>query len=59
MVQIQRKLQLRIEEQGRQLKRMFDQQQKTTNSLLNCQNTANDDTAISLEGVGVSISDKS
>ncbi|MED6130414.1 hypothetical protein PIB30_000919 [Stylosanthes scabra] len=31
----QRKLQLRIEEQGRQLKEMFDQQQKATNELFN------------------------
>ncbi|XP_054824186.1 myb family transcription factor PHL5 isoform X2 [Prosopis cineraria] len=46
-LEIQRKLQLRIEEQGRQLKMMFDQQQITSDSLLNTQNmssTANDNT---------------
>lgn len=36
--QIQRNLQLRIEEQGKQLKLMFDQQQKTTKSALETQN---------------------
>lgn len=62
-VQIQRKLQLRIEEQGKQLKMMFDQQQKTSNNLLNTQNfgtTANgDDASIGLKDVEVSISEGS
>ncbi|XP_020212972.1 myb family transcription factor PHL5 isoform X2 [Cajanus cajan] len=43
-LEIQRKLQLRIEEQGRELKKMFDQQQKTSNNLLNTQNSATDET---------------
>lgn len=37
--QIQRNLQLRIEEQGRQLKMMIDQQQKTSESLLKNQDS--------------------
>lgn len=37
-LEIQRNLQLRIEEQGRQLKMMFDQQQKTRQTLLGNQN---------------------
>ena len=56
--QIQRNLQLRIEEQGKQLKMMFDQQQKTTNSLLNKQNldiTSPDEPTFSLEDIDVSI----
>lgn len=36
--QVQRKLQLRIEEQGKQLKIMFDQQQKTNSSLFKIHN---------------------
>ena len=39
--QIQRNLQRRIEEQGRQLKMMFDQQQKTRQTLLGDQNSDN------------------
>ncbi|KAG6770226.1 hypothetical protein POTOM_025901 [Populus tomentosa] len=57
-LEIQRNLQLRIEEQGKQLKMMFDQQQKTTNSLLNKQNldiTSPDEPAFSLEDIDVSI----
>lgn len=56
--QIQRNLQLRIEEQGKQLKMMFDQQQKTTNSLLNKQNldiTSPDEPTFILEDIDVSI----
>ena len=37
-MQIQRKLQLRIEEQGKQLKKMFDLQQQTSSNLLKTQN---------------------
>ncbi|KAK6149208.1 hypothetical protein DH2020_016733 [Rehmannia glutinosa] len=40
-LEIQRNLQLRIEEQGKQLKMMFDQQQKTTQSLMETRNTSN------------------
>ncbi|KAJ6382286.1 hypothetical protein OIU77_030853 [Salix suchowensis] len=57
-LEIQRNLQLRIEEQRKQLKMMFDQQQKTTNSLLNNQNldiTSLDDPTFSLEDIDVSI----
>ncbi|CAK7342372.1 unnamed protein product [Dovyalis caffra] len=58
-LEIQRNLQLRIEEQGKQLKMMFDQQQKTTNSLLiNNQNldiTSLDEPTFSLEDIDVSI----
>lgn len=36
--QVQRQLQLRIEEQGRQLKMMIDQQQKTNSSLFQIHN---------------------
>lgn len=36
--QIQRKLQLRIEEQGKQLRMMFEQQQKTSKAFLSSQN---------------------
>ncbi|MED6152864.1 hypothetical protein PIB30_096117 [Stylosanthes scabra] len=39
----QRKLQLRIEEQGRQLKEMFDQQQKATNDLFNSHHNITND----------------
>jgi len=56
--QIQKILQLRIEEQGKQLKMMFDQQQKKTNSLLNNQNlniTSPDESTFSLEDIDVSI----
>ncbi|OIW13334.1 hypothetical protein TanjilG_02854 [Lupinus angustifolius] len=54
-LEIQRRLQLRIEEQGRQLKKMFDQQQKTTNNLMNAtQNTTNDVIAIGHKDVDVS-----
>ncbi|VVA41791.1 Hypothetical predicted protein, partial [Prunus dulcis] len=35
---IQRNLQVRIEEQGKQLKKMFDLQQKTSNDLFKTQN---------------------
>lgn len=57
--QIQRKLQLRIEEQGKQLKMMFDQQQKTSSSgdLLNTQNLGNNDKPISPKDVEVFISE--
>ncbi|KAJ1409888.1 SANT/Myb domain [Sesbania bispinosa] len=61
-LEIQRKLQLRIEEQGKQLKMMFDQQQKTSNDLLNTQNlsnTANSDKPNSPKDVEVSISEGS
>ncbi|KAB5552835.1 hypothetical protein DKX38_010146 [Salix brachista] len=57
-LEIQRNLQLRIEEQGKQLKMMFDQQQKTTNSLLNNQNldiTSPEEPTFSLEDIDVSI----
>ncbi|KAJ6778771.1 MYB-LIKE TRANSCRIPTION FACTOR FAMILY PROTEIN [Salix koriyanagi] len=57
-LEIQENLQLRIEEQGKQLKMMFDQQQKTTNSLLNNQNlniTSLDESTFSLEGIDISI----
>ncbi|KAJ6743050.1 MYB-LIKE TRANSCRIPTION FACTOR FAMILY PROTEIN [Salix viminalis] len=57
-LEIQRNLQLRIEEQGKQLKMMFDQQQKTTDSLLNNQNldiTSPDEPTFSLEDIDVSI----
>ncbi|KAJ6362062.1 hypothetical protein OIU78_002459 [Salix suchowensis] len=57
-LEIQRNLQLRIEEQGKQLKMMFDQQQKTTNGLLNNQNldiTSPEEPAFSLEDIDVSI----
>ncbi|CAL9025991.1 unnamed protein product, partial [Prunus brigantina] len=37
-LQIQRNLQCRIEEQGKQLEKMFDLQQKTSNNLLKTQN---------------------
>jgi len=60
--QIQRKLQLRIEEQGKQLKMMFDQQQKTSDSNLSTQNlsnTTNNDRPISSTDVQVSISEGS
>lgn len=60
--QIQRKLQLRIEEQGKQLKMMFDQQQKTSDSNLSTQNldnTTNNDRSISSKDVQVSISEGS
>ncbi|GAA0141056.1 hypothetical protein LIER_35323 [Lithospermum erythrorhizon] len=39
--QVQRKLQLRIEAQGEQLKMMIDQQRKTTSSLLETRNPNN------------------
>ncbi|KAJ1423237.1 SANT/Myb domain [Sesbania bispinosa] len=61
-LEIQRKLQLRIEEQGKQLKMMFDQQQKTSNDLLNTQNlsnTANSDKPNSPKDVEDSISEGS
>jgi len=45
-VQVQRKLQLRIEEQGRQLKKMFDQQQKTSNNISNSHDSGTDETTI-------------
>lgn len=57
-LEIQKILQLRIEEQGKQLKMMFDQQQKKTNSLLNNQNlniTSPDESTFSLEDIDVSI----
>lgn len=41
VVQIQRNLQMRIEEQNKQLKMMFDQQQKTTRNLTETRNTNN------------------
>ena len=56
--QIQKILQLRIEEQGKQLKMMFDQQQKKTSSLLNNQNlniTSPDESTFSLKDIDVSI----
>ncbi|KMT15337.1 hypothetical protein BVRB_3g060420 [Beta vulgaris subsp. vulgaris] len=40
-LEIQRNLQLRIEEQGKQLKMMFDQQQKTRQTLFGDQNSDN------------------
>jgi len=58
-LQIQRKLQLRIEEQGKQLKMMFDQQQKTNSTCqLNTQNldnTSNNDIPISPKDIEVTI----
>ncbi|XP_004493572.1 uncharacterized protein [Cicer arietinum] len=55
-LEIQRTLQLRIEEQGRELKKMFEQQQKTCNNLFKTPNKVNDDTKINhLEDVEVSI----
>ncbi|KAJ6304146.1 hypothetical protein OIU77_017930 [Salix suchowensis] len=57
-LEIQENLQLRIEEQGKQLKMMFDQQQRTTNSLLNNKNlniTSLDESTFSLEGIDISI----
>ncbi|CAL0311055.1 unnamed protein product [Lupinus luteus] len=55
-LEIQRTLQVRIEEQGRQLKKMFDQQQKTSNNLMNAtQKTTNDVIAIGHKDVDVSI----
>ncbi|XP_019254889.1 PREDICTED: protein PHOSPHATE STARVATION RESPONSE 1-like isoform X2 [Nicotiana attenuata] len=39
-LEIQHKLQMRIEEQGEQLKKMFDQQQKTSRSLLETRNSS-------------------
>lgn len=56
-MQVQRKLQLRIEEQGRQLKKMFDQQQKTSNNLLNAHDSATDETTITHKDGEVSISE--
>ncbi|CAJ2671331.1 unnamed protein product [Trifolium pratense] len=57
-LEIQRMLQLRLEEQGRQLKEMFDKQQKTSNNLFNTPNTVNDDsTKISHKDAEVSISE--
>ncbi|XP_021770386.1 myb family transcription factor PHL5-like [Chenopodium quinoa] len=56
-LEIQRNLQLRIEEQGRQLKMMFDQQQKTRQSLLgdqNSDNTSPNGPTFSLDDVQVS-----
>lgn len=51
--QIQRNLQLQIEEQGRQLKMMIDQQQKTSESLLKNQdfNISPFDPSISFQDV--------
>lgn len=40
-LEIQKKLQIRIEEQGKQLQMMFDQQQKTTQILVESRNTDN------------------
>lgn len=57
MVQLQRALQLRIEEQGKQLKKMFDQQQRTSDNLLNTPDIANDATAISHKDVEGSVSE--
>ncbi|CAJ1909146.1 unnamed protein product [Sphenostylis stenocarpa] len=54
-LEIQRKLQLRIEEQGRQLKKMFDQQQKKSNNLSNTQDSATDETTISHKDGEVSV----
>ncbi|OAY40584.1 myb family transcription factor PHL5 [Manihot esculenta] len=58
-LEIQKNLQLRIEEQGRKLQRMFDQQQRTSNSLLRNQNldrkSSPDDPAFSFEDIEVSI----
>jgi hypothetical protein len=49
---------LRLEEQGKQLKEMFDKQQKTCNNLFNTPNTVNDDgTKISHKDAEVSISE--
>lgn len=53
---------MRIEEQGKQLKMMFDQQQKTSNDILNNQNlgnTTNNDKPISPNDVDVYISEGS
>lgn len=61
--QIQRNLQLRIEEQGEQLKRMFDLQQKTTNSLFKTETiditSPHDSPSNSLDEVQVSIAEES
>lgn len=57
-LEIQRMLQLRLEEQGRELKKMFDQQQKTCNNLFNTPNTTNDDDKKNItKDVEVSISE--
>ncbi|KAK7396289.1 hypothetical protein VNO78_17191 [Psophocarpus tetragonolobus] len=56
-LEIQRKLQLRIEEQGRELKKMFDQQQKASNNLLNTQNSGTDETTISHKDSEICVSE--
>ncbi|KAA8518255.1 hypothetical protein F0562_015862 [Nyssa sinensis] len=61
-LEIQRNLQLRIEEQGRQLKMMFDQQQKRNKSFFEMQNaniTSPDGPSTSLEDVEILIADGS
>ncbi|XP_059428176.1 myb family transcription factor PHL5-like isoform X2 [Corylus avellana] len=57
--QLERNLQLRIEEQGRQLKMMFDEQQKTTSGLFKNHklDTSPAEPSISLKDVEVSISE--
>lgn len=57
--QVQRNLQLRIEEQGRQLKMMFDEQQKTTSGLFKNHklDTSPAEPSISLKDVEDSISE--
>ena len=60
--QIQRNLQLQIEEQGRQLKMMFDQQQKTNCSILknhNLDTTFSADPSIGLSDIQASIAESS
>lgn len=65
LFQIQRSLQMRIEEQGKQLKILFDQQQKTNKeqhplkSIQNMEVTPQDDSPFSLEDVQVSITENS
>lgn len=63
MKQTQRNLQLRIEEQGKQLKMMFDLQQKTSNSLFKTETmditSQLDSSSNSLDEVQVSIAEES
>lgn len=61
--QIQRNLQMRIEEQGRQLKMMIDQQQKANENLIKKQDlditSFDDQPSFSLEEVEASIAESS
>ncbi|XP_052172008.1 myb family transcription factor PHL5-like isoform X2 [Diospyros lotus] len=60
--QLERNLQLRIEEQGRQLKMMFDQQQRRNTSFFEAQNsntTSPDDSTTSLDELQVPTADGS